>query len=58
MAEDTRTKLDELLDTTGMPDGLVDFIDDLDKWWQDKGFFTPKQAAAVDRNWQKYVRDA
>jgi len=55
--DDARWRLDDLLETTGMPDGTVEFIDSLDKWHRAKGFFTPKQAAAIAELWIQYVRD-
>ena len=54
---EARVKLDELLETTGMPDKTVDFIDSLDKWYRDKGFFTPKQMDAIGSVWKQYVEN-
>ena len=57
MADDDLTKLDELLETTGMPDRTVEYIDDLDKFYRDRGFLSVKQREKIREMWDKYVRD-
>jgi hypothetical protein len=50
-------KLEDLLETVGMPDRTVDFVDSLDKWNRKNGFLSPKQIDKILDMWIQYVRD-
>lgn len=50
-------KLEDLLETTGMPDKTVDFIDSLDKFNRREKRLTAKQIDKILNMWIQYVRD-
>lgn len=48
------TMLDELLQNT--KGGFADFVSDVNRFWEEKGFLTEKQYQAIRKSWEKRQR--